>query len=170
VYTLAPAPQQIFINPDTQQVASLGFVWLYRDADRTTIKPAYRNTGTPGNPVYTQVPLNPDNSISLTASGAYPYFIYYYPFDADGQYDLYYIKAETADGSQILAEGNYPTIADIEVISQLIYFIGSACQDTPSLADKTQLAEAVSQYAHVCTFYVDSSTTANVYVATRVGG
>jgi len=170
MYTLAPATQQLFINPTTQALASDGFVWFYKDSDRTTIKPVYHNTGTPGNPIYTQAPLNPDGSLSLNASGAFPFFIYYYPFDVAGDYDLYYVVAKTSDGIQILAEGNYPTLNDIEVVSQLTYFISTACTATPNLADKTQLAESVSQYVHVVNYYEDSSGTANIYVAAHVSG
>lgn len=170
MYTLAPAPQQLFISPDDQALASNGFVWFYRDADRTTIKPVYRNTGTPGNPVYTQVELNPDKSISLTASGSFPFFIYYYPFDAEGNYDLYYVVAKTSDGIEILAEGNYPTLNDIEIASQIRFFINSAC-GAADLSDQTQLAESVSQYAMVAPYFVDNQPgVANVYVANRRGG
>jgi hypothetical protein len=165
MYGLAPAPQQTFINPDTQQVASNGFVWFYRDADRATIKPVYQNTGTAGNPVYTQYPLNPDGSISLNASGAFPHFVYYFPYTEEGVIDLYYVVAKTSDGLDILAEGNYPTV-NVDN-GQIVFIISTACDGAPDLADQTQLSEAVSQYVHNANFYIDSSNVANVYTAVR---
>lgn len=168
MYGLAPAPQQIFISPDTQLVASNGKVWFFRDADRTTIKPVYRNTGTPSSPVYTQYELNPDGSISLNASGAFPHFVYYYPYTSGGVIDLYYIVAKTSDGLIILAEGNYPTINPDN--GQIVFIISTACAGTPDLTDQTQLAEAVSQYVHVSNYYVDGTNTPNTYVAVREGG
>lgn len=167
-YTIAPSLQQVFCSKETSLPASGGKVWFYRDVDRTTIKPVFKNTGSPGSPVYVQYELNTDNSISLNSSGSPEHFIYYYPYDETGSLDLYYCVAQDAEGNQIMAEGNYPAISNNNSSNQIIYFIGTMCPE-PDIEAEDSLAEAITEAVEIADYYTDSGS-ANAYVANVPAG
>lgn len=99
-YMLAPALQHLFRDKDTGKPLSFGKVFFYRDIARTILKPVFQLTGFPPNYSYVQVPTNVDGSISLNSVGAFENAIYYFPFDENGNSDLYYIEIFATDVNQ----------------------------------------------------------------------
>lgn len=107
-YMLAPALQQLFRDKLNGDPLSNGKVFFYRDTARTIIKPVYQITGSPPNYTYIQIPTNPDNSVSLNSIGAFEQAVYYFPFDENGDIDLYFIQVyDENDVFQFSREG-YP--------------------------------------------------------------
>ncbi|WP_438967013.1 hypothetical protein [Flavobacterium sp.] len=96
-YMLAPALQHLFRDKDTGKPLSFGKVFFYRDIARTILKPIFQLTGFPPNYSYVQIPTNGDGSISLNSVGAFDTAIYYFPFDENGNEDLYYIEVFATD-------------------------------------------------------------------------
>lgn len=89
----SPTLQQVFVDPDTA-VAVVGSLYFYKNDDHTTLKPVYRHSGDPDNP-FEEAP----NPIDLDTAGALPYKIYLYPYDDEGNPELYYIKGLRPDDS-----------------------------------------------------------------------
>lgn len=93
-FMIAPAPQCIFIDRATGEPLANGYVSFFSDNSRTTPKPIYTLTGTPGS--YTYVPLV--NPVPLTAIGTLSdgfgndIIPYYLPFDSNGNTDLYFLQ------------------------------------------------------------------------------
>lgn len=108
-----------------------GIVTFYSDVNRTTLKPVYQLTGTPGN--YSYAPLN--NPCTLSSSGTFQDGLgnnivpYYYPFEGTpeqntGVQELYYITVVNSGfvpqfirqgWPQAAANGNVPPVSDDEV-------------------------------------------------------
>ena len=92
-YVVAINLQESLIDKDTGLPLSNGYVQFFQDTSRTTPKTVYQITGSPPN--YTYSPLS--NPLVLSAIGVpvnsdgdqVP--IYYYPYDDDGEIQLYYI-------------------------------------------------------------------------------
>lgn len=84
--------QEALLDKTTGEPLAAGVVTFYRDIARTELKPMYRISGTPPNYTYTALP----NPLTLSSIGTIqdgsgndvvPYF---FPFDAEGNVDLYY--------------------------------------------------------------------------------
>ena len=94
---IASSLQEYFVDKDTGLPLSGGIVSFWKDEDRTTPKPVYTLTGSPPNYTYAVLP----NPLELSAVGTPQYngndiVIYYYPYDEDGNIELYYITIESA--------------------------------------------------------------------------
>ena len=111
--------QQYFVDKDTGLPLAGGVVSFYQDSARTNPKPMYQLTGTPPN--YTYVPLPTTmtlNSVGtfedLSGNDIIPYF---YPYDADGNVDLYYVTVFNADGVAQFTRTGIPNIGTEETIT-----------------------------------------------------
>lgn len=106
-FTIAPAPQAVFIDKDTQAVMSGGEVFFFRDVNRTEHKPVFRQTGTPGNYTYVVLP----QPVVLTISGTWGFdqndiALYYDAVDANGNEELYFMDVFNSQGvPQFTREG-----------------------------------------------------------------
>lgn len=101
-----------FVDKDTGLPLSGGFLTFYRDVARTTPKTVYQLTGAPPDYTYTALP----NPIQLSGSGTVQnaggdnVVIYYYPYDASGNLDLYYVVCvDSGDTMQFTREA-WPNI------------------------------------------------------------
>ena len=100
-YVVAPNFQYAFVDRDTGEPLSQGKIFFYRDQDMTTPKPVYELQGNAANYTYSPLP----NPIILSSAGTLvdnngnQVVPYYYPFDAEGNQDLYYIVVQNAVGS-----------------------------------------------------------------------
>lgn len=79
--------QQEFIDKDTGLPLSSGVVKFWRDAARNVSKDVFSLSGSPPN--YTYVNEGPE--ITLTDTGVFEKAYYYYPYNANGDVDLYFI-------------------------------------------------------------------------------
>lgn len=79
--------QQEFIDKDTGLPLTSGVVKFWRDSARNVPKDVFSLSGSPPN--YTYVNEGPE--ITLTDTGVFEKAYYYYPYDADGNLDLYFV-------------------------------------------------------------------------------
>ncbi len=103
------------VDKDTGAPLSGGFVQFWKDSDRTEPKLVFEKIATgadpiTGNPVYEFVPL-PD-PLTISAVGTFQdaagnnIAVYYYPFDEDGNEELYYVAVFNSLGvPQFVREG-----------------------------------------------------------------
>lgn len=102
LYVLCPSLQDIFLDKDNGQVLADGTVTFYRDVNRTELKPIYKISGSPPNYSFVQL----DNPLTLSSIGTYvdnvvnnnQITVYLYPYDEDGNVDLYYIRVNNSFG------------------------------------------------------------------------
>lgn len=117
----APMLQDYFVDKDTAEALSGGFVYFFHDTDRQRLKNVYTQTGTPGN--YSYVPIA--NPVRLTSVGTMadsygndiiPFF---FPYDEEdsNEIDTYYVAvyASLPDGSQAsipeFTRENFPLVS-----------------------------------------------------------
>ena len=87
-----------FVDKDSGLPLAQGTLSFYRDVARNTPKTVYQLTGAPPNYTYTSL----DNPIVLSGSGTVQnaggdnVVIYYYPYDDEGNLDLYYVSCENS--------------------------------------------------------------------------
>lgn len=106
-YVISPTLQDFFIDKTTGLPMSAGIVTFYSDIDRSFKKPIYEITGNP--PDYTFSELT--NPLILSGVGTYvdesgnDINVYLYPYDAEGNLELYYIVVtNSADAPQFTRE------------------------------------------------------------------
>jgi len=99
-YVTAPSLQEFFIDKDTGMPLSGGKVFFYVDNNRTTPKDVFEIQGSSSNYTYSPLP----NPVILSAVGTMAdnngndIIPYYYPEDAEGNQQLYYIVVQNANG------------------------------------------------------------------------
>lgn len=95
LYMITPALDQYFVDKDSGLPLAYGKLYFYEDESRTTLKSIYQITGTAPNYTFTALP----NPLTLSAVGTIVnganqnVALYLYPFDANGDSELYYVKA-----------------------------------------------------------------------------
>lgn len=112
-YMLMPTLQQVFFNKDDGLFLANGKVKFYKDKARDFPKQVYVLTGTP--PDYEYISIG--SEITLNTIGAYadesgnPILPLLYPYDTNGNVELYYIVIEDESGSQQYAYSGIPLLA-----------------------------------------------------------
>lgn len=99
--------QQEFIDKDTGLPLSSGVVKFWRDAARNVPKDVFSLSGSPPN--YTYVNEGPE--ITLTDTGVFEKAYYYYPYDANGDLDLYFVDWYSATNVLQDSREAWPNIA-----------------------------------------------------------
>ncbi len=90
--------EDVLLDKDTGAPLSGGLVYFEQDNQRGTLKPVYQITGTSPNYSFTQMA----NPVVLSAIGTFedsldnPTIPYFYPYDADGNVELYYIRVTSS--------------------------------------------------------------------------
>ena len=103
---------EYFVDKDTGLPLSGGKVYFFRDTARNVGKLVYQQTGSPPNYTYTALP----NPITLSSVGTIDnglgsnVAIYYFPYDDDGNLDLYYIVVTDSVGNVQLVREAWPDI------------------------------------------------------------
>lgn len=103
-YSIEPSLQQLFRDDRDGLPLSNGYVLFFRDDARTVGKQVFRLSG--ATPNYTMVPygfldINGAWRVDLTTYGAFQFPLYYYPYDANGDSQLYFIEIYASDGHQV---------------------------------------------------------------------
>lgn len=99
-YVIAPSLQMYFVDKDSGLPLENGQVFFYQDQARTIPKDVFELVGGPFNYTYNVLP----NPSLLSAVGTFQdnngvdIIPYYYPFDADGNIELYYIEVYDSQG------------------------------------------------------------------------
>ena len=89
--------EEYFVDKDTGLPLSAGIISFFRDADRTTPKDVFIISGSPPSYTFTNI----GSTVTLSSFGVPQYLganimIYYFPFDSDGNPDLYYVTVQSA--------------------------------------------------------------------------
>lgn len=98
-YIPAFSIEDVLLDKDTGAPLSGGLVYFEQDNQRGTLKPVYQITGTSPNYTFIQLP----NPITLSSIGTFedslsnPVIPYFYPYDADGNVELYYVRVTNSD-------------------------------------------------------------------------
>jgi hypothetical protein len=99
-YITAPSLQEYFVDKDSGFPLAGGKVFFYSDVNRTTPKDVFELTGSPPNYSFSPLP----NPVILSSVGTMmdnngnDIIPYYFPFDANGNQELYYIVVQSATG------------------------------------------------------------------------
>ena len=105
---------EYFVDKSTGQPLAGGIVSFWEDASRTTPKLVYELTGAPPNYTYTALP----NPIILSNTGTFQdssgnnIAVYYYPYDANGNVQLYYITVTDSLGVEQFTREAWPNIEE----------------------------------------------------------
>ncbi len=102
--------EEIFLDKTSGLPLAGGTLTFYRDSARTTAKSVYQLSGTPPNYTYTALP----NPITLSSVGTVQnaggdnVVIYYYPYDDEGNLDLYYVVVDSAAATEQFTREAWP--------------------------------------------------------------
>lgn len=111
-YIVASDLEQYFVDKDSGLPLSAGTLEFFSDVSRTTPKPVYQLSGAP--PDYTYTSMGAVITLSAVGtvqnSGGDNEVIYYYPFDADGNLELYYIVCRDSNGVEQFSREAWPNI------------------------------------------------------------
>lgn len=91
--------EDVLLDKDTGAPLTGGLVYFEQDNQRGVLKPVYQITGTSPNYTFTELP----NPMVLSAIGTFedslqnPTIPYFYPYDANGDPELYYIRVTSSE-------------------------------------------------------------------------
>lgn len=91
--------EDVLLDKDTGAPLSGGLVYFEQDNQRGILKPVYQITGNSPNYSFVQLP----NPMTLSSIGTFeddlgnPVIPYFYPYDADGDVELYYVRVTNSD-------------------------------------------------------------------------
>lgn len=111
-YLIAPSLEEYFVDKDTGAPLAAGIVTFYSDINRNVLKNVYTLSGAPPNYSYIQLP-NPN---TLTSVGTFTdgfgnnVLPYYYPYDASGNVENYYITVVSAGNIQQFTREGFPNV------------------------------------------------------------
>lgn len=106
--------EDVLLDKDTGAPLSGGLVYFEQDNQRGVLKPVYQITGTSPNYSFTQLP----NPVVLSSIGTFedslsnPTIPYFYPYDADGNVELYYVRVTSSEDVPQFTRQAQPYIAD----------------------------------------------------------
>lgn len=111
-YIVASDIEQYYVDKDSGLPLAAGTLEFFRDAPRSTPKPVYQLSGAPPNYTYTSMGavITLSSVGTVQNAGADNEVIYYYPFDADGNLDLYYIVCRDSNGVEQFSREAWPNI------------------------------------------------------------
>lgn len=98
-YIIAPSPEQYYVDKNTGLPLAAGIVRFFSDINRSTPKSVFKLSGSPPNYSYVDI----GSEIILSGVGTFQdlsgnnIIPYYYPYDADGNIELYFIQVLSSD-------------------------------------------------------------------------
>lgn len=104
--------EEFFVDKATGEPLSNGYIEFWKDNQRASPKLVYELTGSPPNYTYSALP----NQLDLSSVGTVVnadgdnVAIYYYPYDADGEIELYYIKVYNEDDELQFVREAWPNL------------------------------------------------------------
>lgn len=155
-YIPAFSIEDVLLDKDTGAPLSGGLVYFEYDDQRGLLKPIYQITGTSPNYTFTQLP----NPMTLSSIGTFedaldnPVIPYFYPYDANGNVELYYIRVTNSDDVPQFDREAQPYVGDqseVDVLSVITNEISNP-QFIEVLFDTT----TASTYTYTVNTVVDS--------------
>lgn len=122
-YMFSPNIQEVFVDPSTGLPLIGGFVYYYKDSSRSDLKTVYELSGSPGTYSFTAL----TNPVTLGAGGTpvngsgADIRVYYYPYDDNGNIELYYIRVTDSDGNTMSTRQAWPNLSTSTGDSTLSY-------------------------------------------------
>lgn len=112
-YIVASDIEQYYVDKDTGLPLSNGKLKFFRDVARTTPKQVFQLSGAPPNYTYTSMGavITLSGVGTVQNSGNDNEVIYYFPYDADGNLDLYYITVESEGGIEQFTREAWPNVS-----------------------------------------------------------
>jgi hypothetical protein len=104
--------EEYFVDKDSGLPLAGGTLTFYRDVARNTPKTVYQLIGAPPTYSFTALP----NPVPLSAvgtpqdAGGDNVVIYYFPYDADGNLDLYYVVCRDSNGVEQFSREAWPNV------------------------------------------------------------
>ncbi len=148
--------QTYFVGKDDAQALSGGYVQFFSDVARTVPKDVYQQVQAPG-PIYSFV--NIGSTITLSSIGTFmspndstDIQVYAFPYDADGNIELYYLKVYSAD--DILQFTREAQPANTEGLQDIGLFEGSG-----NAIENPQFVETFLPYSLTRVYSVSGSNT-----------
>jgi len=111
-YFISAPLDQYFVDKDTGLPLCNGTITFFRDSARTTPKAVFQLSGTPANYTYTALtdPVVLSSVGTLQNAGGDNVALYYYPYDSEGNLDLYYVVCENEGGIEQWTREGWPNI------------------------------------------------------------
>lgn len=111
-YIVASDLESYFVDKDSGLPLADGTLTFYRDTARNVPKVVYQLSGSP--PSYTYTSMGAQITLSAVGtvqnSGGDNEVIYYYPYDDEGNLDLYYVVCRNSDGIEQFSREAWPNI------------------------------------------------------------
>ncbi len=108
--------EDVLLDKDTGAPLAGGLVYFEYDNQRGLLKPVYQITGNSPDYTFTQLP----NPVTLSSIGTFadaldnPVIPYFYPYDADGDVELYYIRVTNSEDVEQFVREAQPYISPQE--------------------------------------------------------
>lgn len=158
-YILASDLQSYFVDKDTGFPLAGGKITFYKDQARTELKPIYTLSGSPPDYTYTELP----NPLTLSSVGTIQddngndVVVYYYPYNDDGDVELYYIKVESSGNILQFTRQAWPNftggalssaggVGNYVINGQFLYNIGQS--DNPIAKTSLYIAPSGSEFLY----------------------
>ncbi len=112
LFVIAPSLEMYFVDKTTGLPLAGGTVEFFSDVNRSLHKAVYTISGSPPNYSYVQLP-NPSvlsGTGTFQDAGGNNVLPYYYPYDVDGNIELYYIKVKDSNDLTQLTREAWPNI------------------------------------------------------------
>jgi hypothetical protein len=104
--------EEYFVDKDSGLPLAGGTLTFYRDVARTTPKTVFQLSGAPPNYTYTALPdpVTLSSVGTVQNAGGDNEVIYYFPYDDEGNLDLYYVVCRDSNGVEQFTREAWPNI------------------------------------------------------------
>ncbi len=133
--------EEVILDKDSGLPLSGGVVSFYRDSQRLSPKEIYKITGS--SPDYSFISMGA--VLTLGISGTFvddngdPFVPYAYPYDANGELDLYYVTVESEGGVPQFVREAVPTLIAVRCLLKSAPIQKTNCQIPNSLRSISRL-------------------------------
>lgn len=152
--------EEYFVDRTTGQPLSGGSIYFFEDDNRNTPKAIYTISGAPPNYTYVALP----NPLTLSAVGTIQdglgnnVPIYYFPYNANGDLELYYIVVQDANGVVQFTREAWPNVTPETNPDQIQANISN-------MLSNPQFSDVLFSEENTFTFTIPGASTGGFYIA-----